>query len=59
MPISEENDDYQTTSVTPFQTPVKSALTVNQSEDENTVTLVHTVSFYRRQQNSNVSQTKT
>lgn len=54
MPISEENDDYQTTSVTPYPTPVKSALTVNQSEDENIVTLVHTVSFYRRQQNSNV-----
>lgn len=57
LPISEENDDYQPTAATgtPFQTPVKSALTVNQSEDENMVTLVHTVSFYRRQQNSNNS----
>lgn len=54
IPISEENDDFHTTApVSPYQIPVKSALTVNQSEDENMVTLVHTVSFYRRQQNSN------
>lgn len=34
--------------------PVKSEISVNK-EDENVVTLVHTVSFYRKQQSSNVS----
>lgn len=33
-----------------FRTPVKSELTVNPSKDNDMVTLVHTVSFYRRQQ---------
>lgn len=33
-----------------FKCPVKSELTVNPSEDNNVVTLTHTVSFYRRQQ---------
>lgn len=34
--------------------PVKSELSVNQDND-NLVTLVHTVSFYRRQQSASVS----
>lgn len=34
--------------------PIKSELSVNK-ESENVVTLVHTVSFYRRQQSANVS----
>lgn len=34
--------------------PIKSELSVNK-ESENIVTLVHTVSFYRRQQSANVS----
>ncbi|XP_031640150.1 anillin isoform X2 [Contarinia nasturtii] len=33
-----------------FQSPIKSRLTVNPSDDNNSVTLTHTVSFYRRQQ---------
>lgn len=33
-----------------YKSPVKSKLTVNPSEDDNMVTLVHTVSFYRKQQ---------
>ncbi|XP_068144825.1 anillin isoform X1 [Drosophila tropicalis] len=33
--------------------PVKSELSVNQDNDNNLVTLVHTVSFYRRQQSAN------
>jgi len=37
--------------------PVKSELSVNQDND-NLVTLVHTVSFYRRQQTANVSKLK-
>lgn len=36
-----------------FQSPIKSRLTVNPSEDNNSVTLTHTVSFYRRQQTQN------
>lgn len=36
-----------------FQSPIKSRLTVNPSEDNNSVTLTHTVSFYRRQQTLN------
>lgn len=35
-----------------FQSPIKSRMTVN-SSDDNSVTLTHTVSFYRRQQNQN------
>lgn len=62
MPISEERDDYRTPQHPTTATvsgyaatqPVKSELSVNQ-EDENMVTLVHTVSFYRRQQTANVS----
>lgn len=33
-----------------FSSPIKSRLTVNPSADDNSVTLTHTVSFYRRQQ---------
>ncbi|XP_029712780.2 anillin isoform X2 [Aedes albopictus] len=36
-----------------FGSPVKSELKINPSDDNNMVTLVHTVSFYRRQQCSN------
>lgn len=36
-----------------FQSPIKSRLTVNPSDDNNSVTLTHTVSFYRRQQIQN------
>lgn len=36
-----------------FQSPIKSRLTVNPSDDNNSVTLTHTVSFYRRQQTQN------
>ncbi|XP_058832234.1 anillin isoform X2 [Topomyia yanbarensis] len=36
-----------------YSSPVKSELKINPSDDNNMVTLVHTVSFYRRQQNSN------
>lgn len=36
-----------------YGSPVKSELKINPSDDNNMVTLVHTVSFYRRQQNSN------
>lgn len=36
-----------------YNSPIKSQLTVNPSEDNNSVTLTHTVSFYRRQQSSN------
>lgn len=42
--------NYQTSK---FQSPIKSRLTVNPSEDNNSLTLTHTVSFYRRQQNQN------
>lgn len=54
--ISEEGDDYETpmTSSTTFTVtqPVTSELSVNQ-QDDNVVTLVHTVSFYRKQQTAN------
>ncbi|XP_055620837.1 anillin-like isoform X2 [Toxorhynchites rutilus septentrionalis] len=36
-----------------YSSPVKSELKINPSDDNNMVTLVHTVSFYRRQQNTN------
>lgn len=36
-----------------FQSPIKSQLTVNPSDDNKSVTLTHTVSFYRRQQTQN------
>ncbi|XP_037051625.1 anillin [Bradysia coprophila] len=40
-----------------FKCPVKSELTVNPSDDNNVVTLTHTVSFYRRQQSQSVNNT--
>lgn len=36
-----------------FQSPIKSKLCVQPSDDQNAVTLTHTVSFYRRQQTMN------
>ncbi|XP_062559486.1 anillin isoform X2 [Armigeres subalbatus] len=59
---TEEKTDPQKPSPTPkqkqmvneeFGSPVKSELKINPSDDNNMVTLVHTVSFYRRQQCSN------
>lgn len=61
---AEEKKDPQKPSPTPkqqqlrkvdedFSSPVKSELKISPSDDNNMVTLVHTVSFYRRQQNSN------
>ncbi|XP_050093361.1 anillin isoform X2 [Anopheles aquasalis] len=38
-----------------YSTPVRSELQVKPSGDDNIVTLVHTVSFYRRQQQQNAS----
>lgn len=38
-----------------LHSPIQSKLTVNPSDDNNTVTLTHTVSFYRRQQTQNAS----
>lgn len=61
--IDEENNDFPTattssnttTNCSPsYMQPVKSELSVNK-ESDNVVTLVHTVSFYRRQQSANVS----
>lgn len=46
----EATTSYQTSK---FQSPIKSRLTVNPSDDNNSVTLTHTVSFYRRQQTQN------
>lgn len=51
----EEAMDVQTPLLNGAQ-PVKSELSVNQDND-NLVTLVHTVSFYRRQQNASVGYT--
>lgn len=54
--INEESDTSDAVSVkghrdlNAYKSPVKSKLTVNPSEDDNMVTLVHTVSFYRKQQ---------
>lgn len=51
-------EDEATTSyggVSKLHSPIKSKLTVNPSDDNNTVTLTHTVSFYRRQQTQNAS----
>lgn len=46
----EAKTNYQSSK---FQSPIKSQLTVNPSDDNNSVTLTHTVSFYRRQQTMN------
>lgn len=43
----DEATNYQPSKV---QSPIKSQLTVNPSDDNGSVTLTHTVSFYRRQQ---------
>lgn len=51
-------EDEATTSyggTSKLHSPIKSKLTVNPSDDNNTVTLTHTVSFYRRQQTQNAS----
>lgn len=51
-------EDEATTSygaASKLHSPIKSKLTVNPSDDNNTVTLTHTVSFYRRQQTQNAS----
>lgn len=48
--IAEESDSDYPAAPQSYQSPVKSELTVNPSEDDNMVTLVHTVSFYRKQQ---------
>lgn len=55
-PIDEHHEilDIQTPLPVSAAQPVKSELSVNQDND-NLVTLVHTVSFYRRQQSANVS----
>lgn len=40
-----------------YASPIKSKLTVNPSDDNNSVTLTHTVSFYRRQQSNSANST--
>lgn len=40
-----------------YSSPIKSKLVVNPSDDNNVVTLTHTVSFYRRQQSNSVNST--
>lgn len=51
--IYEEEAATHAQPVSKFQSPIKSRLTVNPSDDNNSVTLTHTVSFYRRQQTMN------
>ncbi|XP_067633050.1 anillin [Eurosta solidaginis] len=53
--INEENDESPIRSTTSVYTPqpVKSELSINRGNEDKMVTLVHTVSFYRRQQNDN------
>ncbi|XP_063696873.1 anillin [Culicoides brevitarsis] len=51
--IDEESD--ASSNVESYKSPVKSELTVNPSDDNNMVTLVHTVSFYRKQQTQNAT----
>lgn len=45
-----EASNYQASK---FQSPIKSKLTVEPNDDDNSVTLTHTVSFYRKQQTMN------
>lgn len=45
--------ENEATATSTFQSPIKSKLTVQPSDDQNSVTLTHTVSFYRRQQTMN------
>lgn len=40
-----------------YASPIKSKLTVNPSDENNSVTLTHTVSFYRRQQSNSANST--
>lgn len=47
--IPEDDEHYEVKSIN-YRRPVKSELRVDPSEDNNIVTLTHTVSFYRRQQ---------
>ncbi|XP_011196764.1 anillin [Zeugodacus cucurbitae] len=55
--ITEENKispiSNSTTACTYMTQPVKSEMSINRENDNNMVTLVHTVSFYRRQQSDN------
>lgn len=44
---------YEDEATSKFQSPIKSRLTVDPSDDSNSVALTHTVSFYRRQQTLN------
>ncbi|KAJ6649350.1 Anillin [Pseudolycoriella hygida] len=53
-----EDDSQDGTRQVNFKCPVKSEITVNPSEDNNVVTLTHTVSFYRRQQSQNTPAKK-
>lgn len=46
----DEATNYQSSK---FQSPIKSKLTVEPNTDDNSVTLTHTVSFYRNQQKMN------
>lgn len=50
----EEPMDYHNSN---YASPIKSKLTVNPSDDNNAVTLTHTVSFYRRQQSNSANST--
>lgn len=40
-----------------YASPIKSKFTVNPSDENNSVTLTHTVSFYRRQQSNSANST--
>ncbi|XP_036332653.1 anillin [Rhagoletis pomonella] len=51
--ISEENEELPTSTAGCTPHPVKSELSINRDNDDKMVTLVHTVSFYRRQQSDN------
>lgn len=57
QPTIQEDEDYYESKSVNYRNPVKSELRVDPSEDDNIVTLTHTVSFYRRQQTASVSNT--
>lgn len=57
QPTIDEDEDYYESKSVNYRNPVKSELRVDPSEDDNIVTLTHTVSFYRRQQTASVSNT--
>lgn len=44
---------HEDEAISKFQSPIKSRLTVKPGDDDDSVTLTHTVSFYRRQQAMN------